>query len=369
MHRTRIDTLRAAHPDGPILLTDPNSLYYYCDFVTPGASRTVLLFDWPGSDAPRLFVRDMESTNFTRHDLGVVIVPYQEENPISEVARLLPQSGVAHAELSALTVRELKLLPPKLEWVDITAAARLVRTLKTPEEVECVRRAAAFVHVGQMHALRNLRPGLKETDVAAFVSYAKMREGSEWVAYPEFVASGPNGCKGHHAASSSKTLREGELLFIETGASHRRYHAARMHTVWLGTPPVWFARMERGIRAALERGQAMCAAGARAYDVDLAMRQMVEAIDCPHRFRMSRRSGYSIGIGNSTDWSDQSVFLNPTSSHTLQENMVLHLIPWVQVEGCGAVGFSDTVVVGAQRPVSLFPAALPCLTNWATSEA
>jgi Xaa-Pro dipeptidase len=68
------------------------------------------------------------------------------------------------------------------------------------------------------------------------------------------------------------------------------------------------------------------------------------------------RFGYSIGIGFCNDWSEKEVFLlHSSSTHVLREGMTLHLIPWMQVEGQGSIGFSDIVLVTKTGCTSLFP--------------
>lgn len=32
--------------------------------------------------------------------------------------------------------------------------------------------------------------------------------------------------------------------------------------------------------------------------------------------------------------------------YVIKENMVLHIIPWIQIKDYGAIGISDTVVIG-----------------------
>merc|ERR1719240_1992278 len=46
--------------------------------------------------------------------------------------------------------------------------------------------------------------------------------------------------------------------------------------------------------------------------------------------------------------------MNPESPKIFQENMVCHIIPWIQIPGLGAVGLSDTVVVTKDGVKSLF---------------
>ncbi|CAE7227032.1 ygeX, partial [Symbiodinium microadriaticum] len=55
------------------------------------------------------------------------------------------------------------------------------------------------------------------------------------------------------------------------------------------------------------------------------------------------------------DWGEAQFFkMDPGSDQVFQEGMVIHLIPWVQVQGHGGVGLSDTVLVTQSGAKSLF---------------
>lgn len=88
-------------------------------------------------------------------------------------------------------------------------------------------------------------------------------------------------------------------------------------------------------------------------DVDAAMRAPLARLVGANGV-MSRRSGYSIGIGFCPDWRDSArAVVNDAASFTVREGMVLHVIPWVQTSA-GSVGFSDVVHVTSRGAVSLF---------------
>lgn len=175
-------------------------------------------------------------------------------------------------------------------------------------------------------------------------------QGSECASYPLFVASGANGCIGHHPATR-RVIANGDVVFLEFAACVERYHVARMHTVCVGTPPPWFDRLQRTIKAALEIGVGLARPGARARDLDTAMRAFV-APRLGADETMLSRSGYHIGIGLVADWSEKH-FVDACATHTLRDSMTLHLIPWVQKAGHGAVGFSRTVRVTSAGGVAL----------------
>ena len=146
---------------------------------------------------------------------------------------------------------------------------------------------------------------------------------------------------------------------MEIAGCCHRYHAARMHTIWIGSePPDWYLEAEALLKRALEAGKQAARHGAVAKDVDAAMRSIVSQLSQPHW--MSARSAYSIGLGCSADWSEKCVLIDSTSTAELQAGMTLHIIPWLQLPGRGGMGFSTTALVRRDAPaLDLFEADAP----------
>lgn len=235
---------------------------------------------------------------------------------------------------------------------DVSHLVSTLRLTKSPLEIEKVRRAAAIVHAGLRAGVAAAEPGILETNLGGVVLKAMCGEGCEYTAYPVFLCSGATGCLGHYTPSQKRVV-EGEVVFFEIGGCFERYHAARMYSVFLGDEePEWFSSAEAIVRKAVSVGRQMMKPGTRAKDVDKVMRDIISKY--PHQHKQSERSGYSIGIGFYTDWSNPDFYIHPASEAEFQENMTLHLIPWIQLPGKGAIGFSDTVLVTNQGGISLF---------------
>lgn len=350
-----------------LLITDPDSIYYFTGCSTPGASFAALIVN---KSQITLVVRDLEMSNYTKS--GINIIPYSEQTPVDIVANVLKQECIIgghkvevgfdgdSSRFSAADSQLLFKLLTFIKFTDVSKELKYMRVKKSNIEIDYITKAASYVKNAYIIALNNIKIGMTETELSGWLNYGKMYSGSEWTAYPEFVSFGVNGCIGHHAASSDTKLKTGELVFMEIGASHKRYHAAMMHCFWTGVPPVWFNRLKNCIKCAISVAKSICVPGTRASDVDKVMRNIIEHafdncdIHFHPKFTILQRSGYSIGIGNATDWADKIVRITPTSNDIIEENMVLHLIPWLQIDDIGAMGFSDTVVVKNYGLQSLF---------------
>ena len=395
----RLASVRAIMTDcglDALVLTAPDSMYYLTSYQTPGnpfAALIVPLEQKPEKDL-LLITRRLEASNvFFRSNVSYKA--YNEgEAPEPLVAAHLHAIGLSgestvkigyEASSPRLTVRSQRLIESAYEkyaesaqWVDCSDLVLGLRSVKSEAEIACVRKAAEFVLEGYRAGIAALKPGVTETAIAGAFQRSMMQAGAEYAAYPAFVSSGRTGLLGHHAASRN-TVQAGDVAFFEIGACYNRYHAARMHTVYVGShPPAYYQAAEAMLKRAIAAGRSACVAGALAHDVDTAMRHEVGDLGHGLSYWMSHRSGYSIGTGLSTDWSERVLLIDPTSAATVLEGMTIHLIPWIQIDGIGAMGFSDTVYVGAVGTgpaVSLFSAEPPNYSpspttrfrNWFTS--
>ena len=92
-----------------------------------------------------------------------------------------------------------------------------MRLRKTPEELAIMRRAAAASRAGHEAGMRATRPGLSEFELEAVIEYQYRLAGAQEVAYTSIVAGGHNATILHYT-SNRDTLRDGELVLVDSGA-------------------------------------------------------------------------------------------------------------------------------------------------------
>jgi Xaa-Pro aminopeptidase len=97
-----------------------------------------------------------------------------------------------------------------------------MRLLKDERELELLRRAALISSGAHTRAMRETRPGWYEYQVEAELMHEFLRSGSQAVAYPSIVASGPNACVLHYRDNDRQT-QAGDLLLIDAGCEFDGY--------------------------------------------------------------------------------------------------------------------------------------------------
>lgn len=105
-----------------------------------------------------------------------------------------------------------------------------MRLHKDPEEIECLRRAAAITAAAHAAALRGARPGQYEYEIEALFDYTCRRAGAAGPAYPTIVAGGANATILHYTGNDAPLI-DGTLLLIDAGAEVESY-AADVTRTW-----------------------------------------------------------------------------------------------------------------------------------------
>ena len=96
------------------------------------------------------------------------------------------------------------------------------RLVKSPEEIALMRRAGAITRLGHMAGMRATRPGLPEYELEAVIEHTYRINGAQDVAYPSIVAGGANATILHYN-SNRETLRDGDLVLVDSGCEFETY--------------------------------------------------------------------------------------------------------------------------------------------------
>lgn len=110
------------------------------------------------------------------------------------------------------------------EFVSLEHLLHEQRLIKTPHEIQLMRKAAEVSVFAHKRAMRACKPGVHEYEIEAELLYEFTRHGMRAPAYPCIVAGGQNACVLHYTENKD-VLRDGDLLLIDAGAEHENYAA------------------------------------------------------------------------------------------------------------------------------------------------
>ncbi len=105
-----------------------------------------------------------------------------------------------------------------------------LRLIKTPAEIDKIREACAITHQAFLSVLKQCRPGMKEYEIEALITYEFIRHGAAGHAYAPIIAGGANACVLHYIENDGE-CRDGDLLLMDFGAEYGNYAADLSRTI------------------------------------------------------------------------------------------------------------------------------------------
>jgi Xaa-Pro aminopeptidase len=328
-----------------LLLTHLPNVAYLCGFT---GSSGVLLVEASGAT---LFT-DSRYTFQAReqvHDAKTAIVAGSLLKAVSEpLKRRRGVVRLGYAPTQVTVAQRLALdayVGKKLRWVDAGNAAERLRAIKDDGELAEMHDAARLIDSVWAGALRKLKPGVSELNIAAAIEYAMKRRGASGPSFETIIASGVRSAWAH-ARPTSKLLRKNELVVMDQGAILRGYCSDMTRTVFLGRASSRIRLMYHAVLKSQEAAKAAIRAGVTASSVDAAARDTLK------KHRLDRFFTHSTGHGLGTEVHEMPR-LGRGEETVLEKGMVITVEPGVYVEGLGGIRIEDDVVVTASGCESL----------------
>jgi Xaa-Pro aminopeptidase len=263
------------------------------------------------------------------------------------------RAGVAGYEDSHLSCAEFRRLerasPRTTRWQPAGGIIEELRLVKDSYEIDLIRRAGHLTAEVLTEIIPRIRPGVRESDLAAELEYRMRRKGADGAAFETIVASGVRGALPH-ARASGKQLSAGELVILDLGAILGGYAADMTRTLYLGKPRSRVRSFHRAIVEAQQESVEAMRPGARAGDVDAAARRCLKRRGLAAYFTHS--TGHGVGLEV-----HEKPRLGRNEKTRLRPGFVVTAEPGIYVEDLGGVRVEDTVLVGAKGPEILTPAA------------
>ena len=113
---------------------------------------------------------------------------------------------------------------PQIKPKDIRTQITAPRQIKSPGEIAFLQRAIDLTVDSHLEAMRVMRPGLHEYEVAAKMVEVHATGGSEAEGYAPIVGAGPNSTALHYDRLSRK-IEDGDIVVIDVGAQYSGYSA------------------------------------------------------------------------------------------------------------------------------------------------
>ncbi len=339
-HVGRLRRLRREIPENidALFISHLPNIRYLCGFTGSSAALIVTRNN-------AVFFTDGRYTEQARREVKGARVSISRKSALAAASEWLAgHSGplkTVDIEGQYLTVsareQAQKILPKGMR---LRSAAELVqqqRMVKDEDEIACIRnavlRGAELFDV----ALKAIKPGVKEVEVAAEMEYAARRSGTEGMSFETIIASGERSALPHGRASQAEIPKSG-FVVCDFGVILASYCSDMTRTVYVGGPNSEARAIYEAVREAQQAGVAAVKPGTTASQVDSAARKVLQKAGLGRFFTHSTGHGVGIEI-------HEPPRIAAGQEVVLQPGMVITIEPGAYIPEKWGVRIEDMVVV------------------------
>lgn len=111
---------------------------------------------------------------------------------------------------------------PAFEIRDLSPLLDSMRLIKSPREIEVIRKATQIAGLGIIEAMRSTEPGIYEYQLDAAAKYIFYQHGAQGDGYPAIIGGGPNAYMGHYFRKTD-VLSDGDLVLMDYAPDYHNY--------------------------------------------------------------------------------------------------------------------------------------------------
>jgi Xaa-Pro aminopeptidase len=360
-----VERARGQGLEALVIMPGPN-MYYLTGLEMHLSERPALLF-FPAHGEPFAFCPAFEAERVTSHSGVTKVYAWgEEEGPLPVLQRAIQATGIGSGTLGVeyryMRVLERELLAKAiatapsvmgkhgatLQYEDAGLILADLRTVKDAQELELLQKAAGICDAAEKLAHEFIRPGVRESEVAAYIERELQKLGAE----PPFeimVASGPRSAIPH-SATSDKVIQEGELVWVDFVNLYQGYVGDITRTFPAGKVTGKLAEIYQICLEAQAKARAEARPGMNGAQVDAIARDYIAAKGYGEYF--THRTGHGIGLEV-----HEEPYMVGSNHKALEVGNTFTIEPGIYIPGLGGVRIEDDVVLEANgaRTLTQYP--------------
>ncbi len=318
------------------VVTHPANLRYLCGYS--GSNGLLLMLA-----GRRVFFTDGRYTQQAREEVQGAKLVIARGPLLDDAAKLIGKLPAAVIGFEAdyttvATAQQMrKLVHRKIVWKPTSGLIMAQRMIKDADELKIITDAVRLGATVYLEALRAVRPGIRESEVAGKLEYAARQAGADGMSFETIVAAGKRAALPHGRASSQPIPRRG-FVVVDSGVILRGYCSDMTRTVHVGRATREERRWYEAVLKAQLAGLAAVAPGKTAAEVDQATRQVLKDAGLDRYFTHSTGHGVGLEIHEPPRLAKQQ-------AERVEPGMVITVEPGIYVPGKGGIRIEDMVVV------------------------
>lgn len=207
--------------------------------------------------------------------------------------------------------------------MDATNLIGDIKLVKSPAEIDYVRKAAAICDQAMITCCSSIAAGKTERAVSADIHYTLIAKGSDIPSSPMNFLTGRRTAYSH-GEPSDRVIETGDFMHIQFGAHYHRYCITIGRQLCLGDPTQRMRDVYQVVRDAGDACMASMRAGVPASQPhEIAKKIIADAGLDAYRLHMT---GYAVGAAFPPSWVEPLI-MDSGSNYTLEAGMVIAVEP------------------------------------------
>jgi Xaa-Pro aminopeptidase len=228
-------------------------------------------------------------------------------------------------------------LPSNFRLQEASALVEQARMVKDAEEIERIRAAVILGASLFDVALAAIRPGVRESEVAAEMEYAARKAGAPEMSFATIIASGERSALPHGRASEAAIPAQG-FVVCDFGVILAGYCSDMTRTVYVGRPTREARQVYQAVRDAQQAAVAAVKPGVSVTEIDRVARKLLVTKGLRKHFTHSTGHGVGLEI-------HEAPRVAAGQAELLRPGMVITVEPGVYISGKWGVRIEDMLVV------------------------
>ena len=345
-YASRVNAVRSSFPAE----IDGLHLYIYDVFDENPKANFRYLTGFSGSTGDLLLTRDKAlvffDSRYTIEALKTVSNIY-ELRPVSdnsrEITHAIAELGIKRLGVIGATTTLDRAEFLKYNGVQVKRLAdivRVLRAIKSPQEIELIRRAVASTEAGLLSTYEQIHYGMTEQEIAR-VFEKSLPLGSR-LAFPSIVISGENTALPHGQPGTRKVYA-GDIIQFDVGAHIDGYAADVSRVVVIGKPNQLQKRMYRAVKAAMEEA-------AQHYRIGVSTLQPILCADKVLRRRKFPKIPHGLGHGLGMETHEFPFLHMGVNDNIFRAGNVVTNEPGIYIKGVGGMRIEEDILVTENGP-------------------
>lgn len=216
-----------------------------------------------------------------------------------------------------------------------------LRMIKSPEEIENIKKAVSLTKKAFTFIKKQLKPGKTEKQISWQMEKFFKENGADQLAFPIIAASGANSSIPHYQTGNRK-LKKNDIVLIDAGCKINGYYSDMTRTFFIGKLKPEWKKIYKIVKSAQQKALSYVKARhlhrIKSNQLDKVARDYIKSKGFGKKFIHNLGHGLGLDI-------HEKPYISPKSKQTLRSGMAFTIEPGIYLPGKFGIRIEDTVVL------------------------